>query len=56
MIVEKAEDRAMALFGTGYWADHWDYYMDMINVSGNFVVCAVFLSCHCFESLPHLFK
>mmetsp|Transcript_27642 Transcript_27642/g.39532 ORF Transcript_27642/g.39532 Transcript_27642/m.39532 type:complete len:1235 (+) Transcript_27642:139-3843(+) len=21
----------MAVFGTGYWGDHWDYYMDLIN-------------------------
>jgi hypothetical protein len=27
LIVEKAEDRAMAVYGQGYWADHWDYYM-----------------------------
>ena len=26
-ILEKAEDRNMAQFGTGYWGDHWDYYM-----------------------------
>jgi hypothetical protein len=31
MILEKTEDRAMAVFGTGYWADHWDYYMDLIE-------------------------
>jgi hypothetical protein len=26
-ILENAEDRSMAQFGQGYWADHWDYYM-----------------------------
>lgn len=31
MIIEGTEDRAMAVFGTGYWADHWDYYMDLIE-------------------------
>lgn len=31
MILEKTEDRAMAVFGTGYWADHWDYYVDLIE-------------------------
>lgn len=31
MILEKTEDRAMAVFGTGYWADHWDYYIDLIE-------------------------
>jgi hypothetical protein len=31
MILEKSEDRPMALFGTGYWADHWDYYVDLIE-------------------------
>jgi len=30
-VLEYAEDRAMAVFGQGYWADHWDYYMDMID-------------------------
>ena len=30
-IIEGAEDRAMAQFGQGYWADHWDYYLDMIE-------------------------
>jgi hypothetical protein len=27
LIVAKAEDRAMAVYGQGYWADHWDYYI-----------------------------
>lgn len=30
-ILEKAEDRAMAVYGQGYWGDHWDYYMDLIE-------------------------
>jgi hypothetical protein len=30
-ILAKTEDRAMAVYGTGYWGDHWDYYMDMID-------------------------
>lgn len=30
-IIAAAEDRAMAVFGQGYWADHWDYYIDLID-------------------------
>lgn len=30
-ILEVAEDRAMAVYGQGYWADHWTYYIDMID-------------------------
>jgi hypothetical protein len=30
-IIAAAEDRAMAVFGQGYWADHWDYYVDLIE-------------------------
>mmetsp|Transcript_20758 Transcript_20758/g.44943 ORF Transcript_20758/g.44943 Transcript_20758/m.44943 type:complete len:1230 (+) Transcript_20758:202-3891(+) len=30
-ILAEAEDRAMAVFGQGYWADHWDYYIDLID-------------------------
>lgn len=30
-ILASAEDRAMAVYGQGYWADHWDYYMDLIE-------------------------
>eukprot|EP00980_Cylindrotheca_fusiformis_P015436 scaffold4343_cov144-Cylindrotheca_fusiformis.AAC.14 len=30
-IIAAAEDRAMAVFGQGYWADHWDYYIDLIE-------------------------
>lgn len=31
ILVEGAEDLAMAVYGSGYWADHWDYYVDMIE-------------------------
>mmetsp|Transcript_43 Transcript_43/g.76 ORF Transcript_43/g.76 Transcript_43/m.76 type:complete len:1214 (+) Transcript_43:304-3945(+) len=30
-ILAAAEDHAMALFGQGYWADHWDYYIDLVE-------------------------
>lgn len=30
-LVEGAEDIPMAVYGQGYWADHWDYYIDMIE-------------------------
>lgn len=30
-IMAAAEDHAMGVFGQGYWADHWDYYMDLID-------------------------
>ena len=30
-IVAAAEDRAMAVYGSGYWGDHWDYYLDLIE-------------------------
>ena len=30
-IVGVSEDLAMATFGQGYWGDHWDYYIDLIN-------------------------
>ncbi|GKY94058.1 hypothetical protein MPSEU_000372400 [Mayamaea pseudoterrestris] len=30
-ILASAEDLNMAQFGTGYWGDHWDYYMDLID-------------------------
>lgn len=30
-MVAHAEDRAMAVYGQGYWADHWDYYIDLIE-------------------------
>lgn len=30
-LVAGAEDYAMAQYGQGYWADHWDYYVDMIE-------------------------
>lgn len=30
-IIAAAEDRAMGVYGQGYWADHWDYYIDLIE-------------------------
>jgi hypothetical protein len=30
-IIANSEDRAMAVFGEGCWADHWDYYLDLIE-------------------------
>ncbi|VEU35779.1 unnamed protein product [Pseudo-nitzschia multistriata] len=30
-IMAASEDHAMALFGQGYWADHWDYYIDLVE-------------------------
>lgn len=30
-IVGAAKDIPMATFGQGYWGDHWDYYLDLIN-------------------------
>jgi len=30
-ILEAAEDHSMAVYGQGYWADHWDYYIDLIE-------------------------
>lgn len=30
-ILAIADDRAMAVYGSGYWADHWDYYMDLVE-------------------------
>mmetsp|Transcript_27472 Transcript_27472/g.40580 ORF Transcript_27472/g.40580 Transcript_27472/m.40580 type:complete len:1216 (-) Transcript_27472:160-3807(-) len=30
-VVAQATDRAMAVYGSGYWADHWDYYLDLIE-------------------------
>ena len=31
ILVAGADDYAMAQYGQGYWADHWDYYVDMIE-------------------------
>jgi len=31
ILVEDAQDLAMAVYGSGYWADHWDYYLDLIE-------------------------
>jgi hypothetical protein len=30
-IVAHSTDRAMAQYGSGYWGDHWDYYIDLID-------------------------
>jgi len=30
-ITAAAEDLPIATFGQGYWADHWDYYIDLIE-------------------------
>ena len=30
-IIAAAEDHSMAVYGQGYWADHWDYYIDLIE-------------------------
>ena len=30
-ITAASEDLAMATFGQGYWGDHWDYYLDLID-------------------------
>lgn len=30
-IISAAEDHASAVYGQGYWADHWDYYIDLIE-------------------------
>mmetsp|Transcript_19121 Transcript_19121/g.31682 ORF Transcript_19121/g.31682 Transcript_19121/m.31682 type:complete len:1223 (-) Transcript_19121:156-3824(-) len=30
-VVAEAIDRPMAVYGSGYWADHWDYYLDLIE-------------------------
>jgi len=30
-IVSASTDLPMATFGQGYWGDHWDYYIDLIN-------------------------
>lgn len=30
-IVSAAEVTSIALYGSGYWGDHWDYYLDIIN-------------------------
>lgn len=30
-LVAGAEDRAMAVYESGYWADHWEYYLDLIE-------------------------
>eukprot|EP00567_Pseudictyota_dubia_P012209 CAMPEP_0197438492 /NCGR_PEP_ID=MMETSP1175-20131217/5481_1 /TAXON_ID=1003142 /ORGANISM="Triceratium dubium, Strain CCMP147" /LENGTH=1207 /DNA_ID=CAMNT_0042968241 /DNA_START=165 /DNA_END=3788 /DNA_ORIENTATION=- len=30
-VVAQAENIPMAVFGQGYWADHWEYYLDLIE-------------------------
>lgn len=30
-ILASADDHSMAVYGQGYWADHWDYYIDLIE-------------------------
>lgn len=30
-IIAASKDHAMAVYGSGYWADHWDYYIDLIE-------------------------
>ena len=30
-IVAAANETSMASYSDGYWGDHWDYYMDLIN-------------------------
>ena len=30
-IMSIAEETPMATFGQGYWSDHWDYYLDLIE-------------------------
>jgi hypothetical protein len=30
-ILAASEDHSMAVFGQGYWADHWDYYIDLVE-------------------------
>ena len=48
MILVNAEDRAMAVYGQGYWADHWDYYI-VSNVLGLVVVlCFPALTSACY--------
>jgi len=30
-IIAAAEDHSMAVYGQGYWGDHWDYYIDLVE-------------------------
>jgi len=30
-ILAASEDHSMAQYGQGYWADHWDYYIDLVE-------------------------
>ena len=31
VLLSHAEQHAIGQYGTGYWADHWDYYLDLIH-------------------------
>jgi hypothetical protein len=31
MVASRAESTPMAVYETGFWADHWTYYLDMMN-------------------------
>ena len=31
MVASAAESSPMAVYQTGFWADHWTYYLDMID-------------------------
>ena len=30
-VVAEAQNIPMAVYGSGYWADHWEYYLDLID-------------------------
>ena len=30
-ILAASDDHAMGVYGQGYWADHWDYYIDLVD-------------------------
>lgn len=30
-VLASSQDIAMGVFGQGYWADHWEYYLDLIH-------------------------
>jgi len=30
-ILAASKDHSMAIYGQGYWADHWDYYIDLVE-------------------------
>jgi len=31
LVLSEAEYTVMGVYGTGFWADHWDYYIDLID-------------------------